>query len=321
MDGHGVPLDFNDLSHLVLSDHEEWDVALYVASYLGKYGTIRPVFSLKDEKSTFDVGRRVANSSSKMVEIWNQEVQDASCRVEGHWKEVLRKQELARKLRDEIADLEVEKADANRKLTSKNKELKEHERKHTASTSIYASQSVINAYDRSGHRACKSSVNTLSSTVNSLESQLSTKKSNLKGALAAPSPVYQPLPQEKSNAMPIIFFLYMPPVFQLLSRLSFTAQQLMLPRPWAAAWGGNEGSEKIDISSQVTRQTTTFSWKDHYNIHQHSQYHRPSHSRTGSDYHLLLRSVNNAVPQEVGPKNVDNMYSRTDGIWWPDQLR
>jgi len=324
MEGYGVPLDFNDLSHLVLSNRTEWDAGLRIAEYLNKHGTEKPVFSLNDETSTFDLGRRIAQASSDMVKVWDQEEKDASCRVEGHWKEVLRKQECARKLRQEIANLEVEKAEANRKLVPKRNELAEHERKLQARNSPYASADTIYAYDGYAHRACERSVNELSSEVRSLESQLSSNNSALRSALAAPPPVFQPLPQEKHNALPVIFFLYMPPVFQLLSRFSFTAQQLLLPQPWENAWGGNEGSDQFDITPQVTRgsEYCQYSWKDYYNNQQNSQYYQPNCSRNGSDYYVLLRSTrNNVVPKEWGSKSVDHIHSKSDGIWYPDQLK
>lgn len=294
-----------------------------VAGYLCKYGTNRPIFNLIDEKSTFDMGRRVANASTDMVIVWEQEKKDASSRIEGHWNEVLRKQKLAKELRAEIADLGVKRAEANRKLVNEKSELAKHVRKLHDRNRRYASSSVINAYDAHGHSTCERSVNSLTSTVNSLVSQLNSKNSALQSALKAPLPVLQPLPQDKNNAMPIIFFLYMPPIFQLLSRFSFAAQQLRLPHPWAAALGGREGCEKFDITSQVTRGTEycQFSWKEYYNTKQYSQYHRPSCSRSGSDYHLLLRSVSNVVPNEVGSKSVDYIHSQNDGIWFPDQLK
>ena len=327
MNGFGVPLDANDLSRLVLSDPSEWDVVKHVSVYLAQYGSHKPVFSLKDEKSTFDLGRRVANASPDLVNIWKEEEEAAKCRVNGHWNEVVRKQELARKLRNEIADLEVSRAENYRKLATAEAELAVHDQKLSRRNASNASSYDISAYDYGSHSICKSSVNSLRSTVNNLDSRLSSKNSSLKSALKSPSPVFQPLPQAKEKAMPIIFFLYMPSVFQLLARFSFTAQQLRLAEPdsWNTVWGGSEGCEKFDISSQVTRAGTQWcqlSWKEYYNTHQHSEFHTPSRRRNGADCSLLLRSTRNVVPaqNEVGPKSVDNIHSQNDGIWYPDQM-
>lgn len=88
-----MPLDYNDLSHLVLSSREEWKAAEHVAVYLNRHGTSKPVFSLKDECHTFDLGRKVADVSPGMIKIWEEEEQDAVARMENRWKEVLRKKE------------------------------------------------------------------------------------------------------------------------------------------------------------------------------------------------------------------------------------
>jgi hypothetical protein len=93
MQAFGVPLDFNHLSHLVLSSKKEWDVAQHVALYLCKHGAEKPIFSLKEECHTFDLSRLVANATPEMVEIWDEEEKDALARIEGRWKEVQRKQE------------------------------------------------------------------------------------------------------------------------------------------------------------------------------------------------------------------------------------
>ena len=327
MNGYGVPLDFNDLSHLVLSDPSEWDVALRVAEYLGKFGTTRPIFSLSDETPTFDMGRRICDASPDLVNIWEQEEKDASSRVEGHWNEVLRKKELARKLRAEISDLEVRKAEANRKLRNERVELEDHETKLRRRNCRYASSYDINAYNASSHTTCRNSVSALTGEVNFLESQLASRRGSLVTALKAPPPVFQPLPIKRENAMPIIFFLHMPPIFLLLARFSFTSQQLRLPQPWTAAITGSEGTDKTDITGLVTRGEgyCQYSWKDYYNTHQFSQYHPIGCPRTGSEYSLLLRSKTNAMvppnPTSVGPQNVDHIYSKSDGIWHPDEMK
>lgn len=316
-----MPLDYNNLSHLVLSKQEEWEAVKRVGVYLGKYGTNKPVFSLKDDNHTFDLGRRVANASRDMVNIWEEEESDAISRIEGHWKEVLRKQEEARKLRAEIAELNVKRAEESRTLDSKQRELDEHVREHARKKRRSPSRYIIRT---NLHRECESEVSRLRSIVNDLDLSISRKNASLTSALKAPSPVIQPLPKEKHKAMPIIFFLYMPPVFQLLSRFSFTAQQLLLPTPWDSAWGGREGSERLNITELVTRSANGYcqtSLKDHYNIHQNSQYHRPSRSRRGSDYHVLLRSLSDCVPQQIGSSSVDHLRDKNDGIWYPDQLR
>ena len=92
MQDFGVPLNFKDLSYLVLSSREEWEAAQNVAVYLNSCGRTKPIFSLAEERHTFDLGRNIAISSSDMLKIWKKEKRDALARIEGRWKEVLRKQ-------------------------------------------------------------------------------------------------------------------------------------------------------------------------------------------------------------------------------------
>jgi hypothetical protein len=215
--------------------------------------------------------------------------------------------------------LNVERAEANRKLVSKRNELEGHESDKRRQRSHSSA-----SYDYGAHQRCQREYNALSSTVNQLDAKLSSRHSSLQSALKKPPPIIQPLPEKRHNAMPIIFFLYMPPIFRLLSRFSFTAQQLLIPKPWSSVLGGREGSETSDITSTVTRSSSLYcqlSLKDHYNAYQHSQYHSPSRSRVGSDYHLLLRSVSDCIPKVIGSASVDSIRIKTDGTWYPDQLR
>ena len=320
MRGFGVPLDYKKLSYLVLSTREEWEAAKQVAVYLHKFDTNKPIFSLKDESFTFNFGRCVANASPDMLKIWEEEEADAHCRIEGHWQAVLKKQEEARKLRAEIASLTRERDDTNQELVSKQSDLNEHERKKRDSEHY----SWVK-YDYWAHQNCKNQVDRFSATVNNLNSNISYKNSQLQTTLKAPPPVIQPLPKDKHRAMPIIFFLYMPPVCQTLSRFSFSAQQLLIPTPWDQVWSGVDGCEKSDITSLVTRQANSYgqlSLTHHYNVYQSSGYHNPSRSRKGSDFYLMLRSKRNgdSVPDRIGSSSVDHISDKNNGIWYPDQF-
>lgn len=222
----------------------------------------------------------------------------------------------ARKLRAEIAQLDVERAEANRKLVSEQSKLCDHER---------GKRYDHYDYDHRSHRSCQAEVNRLRGIVDNFDYTRKSKKESLQRTLKAPPPVEQPLPQDKNDALPIIFFLYMPPGFQLLSRFSFTAQWLLIPKqPWDSVWGGSEGSSKSNLSSLITRNPTAFcqlSWKDYYNRHQRSQYHSPSRSRIGSEFDVKLHSLIDTIPEKIGNSNIDYIKTKNDGIWYPDSLR
>jgi hypothetical protein len=49
-------------------------------------------------------------------------------------------------------------------------------------------------------------------------------------AESPPHAVYQPLPEDKDKALTVLFFIYMPDEFRVLSSLSFAAQHMLAPR-------------------------------------------------------------------------------------------
>jgi len=326
MKGFGVPLHFEDLGHLVLPTKAEGDVVLAVASYLKNVGTDSPIFSLKSEESTFELGRRFADQSSELISIWKQEVDDANSRVQGHWEEVQRKQQLAAQLRNDIANLEVELANLQGLLVPKQHELAEHGNKERRANAHHASSYAVRSYDSVAHSVCRGEVNRLASQESSLENQLSTKKSQLEAALRAPAPVLQPLPEKQCNAMPIIFFLYMPKLFKQMSYYCLLSQQLLFPDSWNNAWSGHDGAARLDILSQVTRNpkvhSQELSWSEYYNSKQSSKYHTPPVKRSGKDTELVLFVTNSkALPKEVGNESVDHYFSDREGVWYPDSMR
>mmetsp|Transcript_21573 Transcript_21573/g.45067 ORF Transcript_21573/g.45067 Transcript_21573/m.45067 type:complete len:673 (-) Transcript_21573:551-2569(-) len=319
MSCNGVALNFGDLRHLVLSSPDEWEIVRAVCKYLSASGNSRPVFSLCDELSTFEMGARVAIASPEMQEIWHQEEHDAKGRVEGHWNEVLKKKEKAAKLRSKISTLHAEISVTSSHLASKRNELAVHEAEWNWKNLSRGWSNLI-ANERS-HRSCQQKVNKLSGELNLLKNTLHSKQSDLKTTIKAPLPVFQPLPQERNTAMAIIFFLYMPREFQLLSKFSFTAQQILLPENLSSCWGGKWGNEKVNISGEVTRAShCQFSWPDYYNSKQESIYHTPCNSLSGKDSYLILRSIRDDVPTTIGSQCIDVMYDKNDGIWHPDSL-
>ena len=108
------------------------------------------------------------------------------------------------------------------------------------------------------------------------------KKKEIEKAEEAPPPVVQPLPNNEDKAFKVLFFLYMSKEFQHLSRLSFTAQQLLVPRPWTARCGGPDGIDKVNVFDTVAVKEEQVEWNAHYNGYQECIYHSPSESRQGT---------------------------------------
>eukprot|EP00957_Ditylum_brightwellii_P037233 2818950-Ditylum_brightwellii.AAC.1 len=72
--------------------------------------------------------------------------------------------------------------------------------------------------------------------VQTLRRDIYNAQQKLKEAEKAPKHVIQPLPSDESKA-----------------RFSFTAQQLILPRPWVSKCGGTDGDQYVNVFDHVSR--------------------------------------------------------------------
>ncbi|MEW5310745.1 MAG: hypothetical protein WDW38_002512 [Sanguina aurantia] len=297
--GYGVSLCHSDLRHLVLSDRLAVDAALSVAAYLQQHASMgSSVFSLRaGSDATFEMALAHAESDPAMQRIWSAEQAAARARQAAHWTEVLRKQQLAAKLRRDLQSLGSELATQGAQLSR-------------ARGVLYSTASLAGDYSQHGaHSQAQSKVSTCEAAVTATQQRIKGVKTALSEAEKAPPPVIQPLPQSSQSALPWIFFLHMPPLLRHLSRISFLAQQMLIPCPWET------------VSAAITVQPYQTSLTSHYNTQQHSQYHQPSQpARTGTDGRVKLCS-RGLVPAQVGPHKVDSFRSESDGVWHPDALR
>jgi hypothetical protein len=140
-----------------------------------------------------------ASEDARLTRCWEVEKSAASQREKEHWEEVLRKQGLARQLRSEIKSREDEKLTLLRKIEE----------------NWNSSNEVL----RQLRRRC-----------DEVSNRLSALASELNSAEKPPPPVIQPLPSEEKKALKVLFFMHMPQRFRSLSRLSFTCQQMLIPR-------------------------------------------------------------------------------------------
>ncbi|CAM9858519.1 unnamed protein product [Ectocarpus sp. 6 AP-2014] len=99
----------------------------------------------------------------------------------------------------------------------------------------------------------------------------------------------------------------MPSVFRSLSRLSFQAQQMLLPREW-----------NTSLSEAVKQQPCSDSWSAYYNTHQSSVYHtRATPAVRAQDGDVKLGYIGEVGKPE---KMVDRCLKPSDGVWHPDAL-
>lgn len=115
-------------------------------------------------------------------------------------------------------------------------------------------------------------------------------------------PVMQPLPQDETLALQVLFFLHMPAEFRALSRLSFQAQQMLLPRKWES-----------QLMTAV-KQPDYKSWSSYYNNQQVSIYHKSANIQRGKDGTVKLGFVGMLGEPET---MVDKCRTPSDGIWHP----
>ena len=110
MKAFGVALNTNDLRHLVLSNKDEIAVLKKTASFLlsNNKGVQNALFHLSEQEATFQFSERYGREY--LQNVWKEEQRNAKYRVEGHWKEVKRKQSLAAKLRIELSNLKIDLA-------------------------------------------------------------------------------------------------------------------------------------------------------------------------------------------------------------------
>jgi hypothetical protein len=83
-----VPLDWNALQHLVLDDKPALDASLRVSAYLKRHSSGFPVFSLRDDKGTFQLAEKHTRAHKSFLDTWRVEKQNVASRVHNHWMEV-----------------------------------------------------------------------------------------------------------------------------------------------------------------------------------------------------------------------------------------
>ncbi|KAG2496538.1 hypothetical protein HYH03_005361 [Edaphochlamys debaryana] len=111
-----------------------------------------------------------------------------------------------------------------------------------------------------------------------------------------------------------LFFLHMQPLFRSLARMSFLAQQMLLPRPFTP-----------EVRDAVAVRGLGTSLVKHYNDAraQRKYLSQPSQKAASRDGTVQLWSAAGVVPsaKSYGPRHVDKLTSAADGVWHPDGLQ
>jgi hypothetical protein len=297
---YAVALRWQDLQHVVLSEKLAVDAALSVAEYLranGMHNNKSPVFSLRAKDATIDLATRHSMASISTQGVWRTETAAANQRRTQHWNEVQTKKQMLVRLDQELAVLTNSLRIENRALAQLEPPLGYGwGKRRTIPTSIEND----NQYRE------------VQSAIFSLELQINSKTAVIKSAEKPPPPILQPLPQQEPNAMPVLFFLQMPANFQVLSRLSFTAQQMLLPP--SAVVRPPRSEDEIDVDEEIECDPPPVDWRTYYLATSTAR----SHDATTPK--VILGTTGKVVSGDWYPKNVRSYHSMSDGVWHPDSM-
>lgn len=221
---YDVPLEWNSLRHLVLSDKAAVEAALCVASYLKDHSSHgKAIFNLTSQRETFNLAIRFGRDDRFIQEAWKNEQIEAARKENSRWVEIKRKQIEAVRLRIEVFELEADIV-----VLRRSKQQVEDEREDSK---VYDKKSKTSIYPTSLYdRQLKSDIEKYDEKIQSKEKSLVQTKKHLQVAETPPPSIKQPLPRGEQKAMEVLFFLEMPIALRSLSTISIIAQQILLPR-------------------------------------------------------------------------------------------
>ena len=206
---YGAALDYRDLRHLVLSDCAANDALLAVAAHLQRH--TKPglqVFTLTNGGgATFAMAQQYAQDSAQLCGIWQAEQAAAEARKQAHWQEVVSKQQLANQLRTKLSSEKAVEAAANQ----------EHQAAQHTLNAIEVPYGTSRYERKLARQPAEQVVAACLAELRQAQAACRATERALAQALKPPTPVFQPLPVDRGAALVWLFFLYMPPMFRLVS--------------------------------------------------------------------------------------------------------
>lgn len=282
LDDYDIPLRYQDLGHLVITDPIEIGACSDACKYIDNYTRHKsPVFSLLSNDSTFQFASRIAETLSDMVVRYQKDYANCEHRKKKHWEAVEEKQVECKRLRARIVELTADKSDTETR--------KSNEHRYNCN-----------------RWSCTRHCDDLGSQISDLSRRIVSTNSDLTNTLQSPIGLAQCIPQNRSLAMRNIFFYQMPETFRILSQLSFSAQQLIV--------------ENRPIDETVTDRAET-DLAEYYNTSRSPySYHEPHGSLSHGVQGDVSLWTTAKVPDmnTYGPRSVDNMYRTDQGVYYPD---
>ena len=281
LQNYGIPLNWEDVSLLVVSKKSALTAAVQLAVYLRKNTKNgNEVFSLQNQNSLFDFALRYGCQSQDLLRIWDNEERAANQRENRHWQKILAKQKEVAELKRQLNDLQQQE------------------------TNLKPLTICWNSVKHGIHPALKN-----------IQTRISELQSSLQEAKLPPPPVFQPLPRDKNLGLIFLFFLHMPPNLKLLARMAISAKQGLIPNSSFCQHTALDVAEinRINDSLKVNSSFWT-SLANYYDSH------LPSKASSNEVLHLFSQ-YSPAKPNHVGPRNVMDYTSPSQGVWHPDQLK
>ena len=315
---YSLPLDPDDLSHLVLSDKLAVDAARGVVGYLRTTGVDSCIFSLSEGDATINFARRRAQADEAMKQLWEKEKAAAELRREAHWQTVLEKYNVVMQLDEEKAELDEQVAEWQTKLdrTDPPKNYRYGGRRRYDQRARTPEEQEYDRKQQENDRKRQQAT----AELQYLKCEIDSNRQRAAAAEKPPDGIKQPLPLQESEAMPIIFFLMMPRDYQALSRLCFTAQQMLLPESKKVHPPCSESA--IDVDMLIAVEGPKLKWSDYYLTKSSA---RELSSLTDGMGTVVIGTMGEAVGEngrDWFPRSVRDpeFELRRTGVWYPDRL-
>jgi hypothetical protein len=290
------------MEFLILSDKKSIDAVLYVAEFLFLNSNTVEIFSLRSCKDrTFEMAYDFARMDPNLILKWQIEQEHARLREDEHWRKVQQKKELARSLRAEIINIQYD-------LSSLTQEQSSYSPRSSRADEY---QYTIN------ERARK--YKEIKSKIKSKTSLECTKTNELRNAEKPPSVVIQPLPSNEEQAMQVLFFQHMPADFCQFLRLSFVAQQMLLPRDFSFT-NLYDHNSKCRFNNSKCRLRKTIE-VDILKTSIDNYYSDNSIIKHSNRAKISLMSTQK-LPDftKYGPQHIDNFIQPSDGVYHPNEI-
>jgi len=268
---YGPCLNPSHLQHFILRNKLEEEVALMLAKYLNS--NRGSLFSFSDQSVSFNLARGYAQASPYFRNKLNGERTYAQALIDEHWAQVQSKQESVRRINSTISSLKQK-----RSIAEQNKR---------GEYSSYSYQYKL--YENE---------------IYSLNSQISSQEMYLSEAQKPPERVRQRVPADDGKALEVLFFLYMPSEFKILSHLTCVANLMILPDNYPNSW--------FDWPEMNGENCST--WQEYYRKSCNYGMERPN-TNVGSVFLCFCKPL---PTLKSAYSDVMGIYSKTTDVWYPD---